>query len=77
MKIKSDKELLIELRNKIGGRIVEEEANLSYWRIILRKTKKNSADMLETLKKIEGNEDSIKKDNVFLKCIDLMIRKEK
>jgi hypothetical protein len=75
--IKSDKELLIELRNKIAGRLIEVKANISYWQIILRKAKKNSQEMVDVLKNIEINESSVKKDNVFLRCIDLMIKKEK
>ena len=77
IEIKTDKELLIELRNKVSSRIVENKANAEYWRIVAGKSKKVSQEIVDVRKSIELNEDNVKKDIVFLRCIDLMFKKEK
>jgi hypothetical protein len=75
MDIKSDKELLIEFRNKVSGRIIENKANTEYWGVVVRKAKSNSQEIIDARKSVELNEDNVKKDKVFLKCIDLMMKK--
>ena len=75
--IKTDKELLIEVRNKVAGRIMENKANIIYWQYVVQHAKQNSQEIIDARKSVELNEDNIKKDTVFLKVIDSMIRKEK
>ena len=75
METKSDKELLIELRNKIASRIIECKANIAYFQLTTRKLKKVSQEMVDGRKAVDINEDSIKKDILFLKVIDEMIKK--
>ena len=74
--IKNDKQLLIELRNKIAGRIVENKANHDYWLYVANKAPHDSQEIIDARKNIELNDDNVKKDGVFLKCIDLMIKKQ-
>lgn len=76
-KIKTNKEISIELRNKISARIVEAGANLMYWNELFKKAPKNSQEIVDIRQNIEINETNIKKDTLFLKCIDLIIKKEK
>jgi len=74
--LRSNKDLLIELRNKVSYRIIECKANIAYFQVVLRKLKNVSQEMVDGRKAIKTNEESIKKDEVFLRCIDLMIQKE-
>jgi hypothetical protein len=76
IKIKTDQELLIELRNRIAGRIVECKANLNYWLKMFQKSKKDSQERVDAKKSMDINEENIKKDKVFLESIDLMLKKE-
>jgi hypothetical protein len=75
MRVKTDKELIIELRNKIAGKIVENKANKMYWDNVVKnkKYKTGSADVLNAIQKVKINEDDIEKDKVFLSIIDSMI----
>jgi hypothetical protein len=75
--MKTDKELLIELRNKVAGRIVENKANIEYWRFVVRHSKQNSQAIVDARKSVELNEENVKKDRVFLRVIDLMLKGEK
>lgn len=77
MKIKSDKELLIELRNIIAGRIITSKANIAYFMEAIKKAKKVSQEIVDARNNINLNEQNIKKDKLFLKVIDLMLKKEK
>lgn len=76
-RIKINKEHLIEVRNKVAGRIVENKANILYWREVAKKAKKISQEVVDARNNIALNEGNIKKDKIFLKCIDLMLKKEK
>jgi len=73
--MKTDKELLIEVRNKVSGRIIENKANISYWQFVVQHAKHDSQEIIDARKSVEINEDNVKKDKVFLKCVDLMIKK--
>lgn len=75
--IKTNKELFIELRNKIAGRIVEEKANISYWQEVIQHAKQNSQEIVDARNSISINEQSLKKDLLFLRCIDILLKKEK
>ena len=75
--LKNDKQILIELRNKIAGRIIECKANIAYFQVVLRKIKKVSQEMIDGRKAIERNEESIKKDIIFLRVIDEILKGEK
>ena len=77
IKVKSDSKLLIEFRNQIAFRLVERKANLQYWKAVVRQSKSGSSAMLEAVKNKEVNERDIKKDTLFVKCIDEMIKKGK
>ena len=73
--IKENKQLLIEVRNKIAGRLVESKANLAYWQEIASHSKKNSQEIVDARNSITINEQTIKKDTLFLRVIDLMLKK--
>lgn len=77
MKITTDKEHLFELRNIVSGRIITAKANISYFLEVVKKSKKVSQEIVDARNSISLNEQNIKKDEIFLKCIDLMIKKEK
>ena len=72
--LKTDKELLIELRNKIAGSIVENKANVEYWSFVVRHSKQNSQEIVDARKNVELNEDNVKKDKVFLRVIWVAFR---
>jgi DNA-directed RNA polymerase subunit F len=75
--IKTDKELLIEFRNKIAGRIIEARANTAYFQEVVKNDKQNSQEIVEHRLKLQINEQNIKQDKIFLRVIDLMLKKEK
>lgn len=74
IKIKTDKELLIELRNEIAGHLVKFDANILYWEEIGKKAKKISQEKADSVSNIAVNQQNIKKDKLFLKCIDSLIK---
>lgn len=73
MKTKTDYQLTIELRDKIAARIIEQKANLLYWKKIAKQSKSNSPEIVGALQAAKINETDIKKDTVFLACIDEML----
>jgi len=75
MKVKTDKEHLIELRNIVSGRIITSKANILYFLEVVKKAKKISQEMVDARNSISLNEQNMKKDILFLKCIDLMLKK--
>ena len=75
--IKSNREFLIELRDEVAKRVITYRANLAYWQEVSRTAKTISQDKVDATNNITGNETSIKKDTLFLKCIDTMIKNEK
>jgi hypothetical protein len=72
--IKTNKYLIIELRNKIAFRIIEQKANILYFKKIIRQSKTNSPEIVDAFKKKNINEENLFKDEIFLKCIDEMIK---
>jgi len=68
-------EQLIEVRNNVSYRLVEAEANLNYWRMVVGKLKSNTQKTMDATNKIQINQKKIKLDKAFLKIIDSMIRK--
>lgn len=77
MEIKTEKELLIELRNKIASRKTENFANAEYWRVVLKTAKKNTQPAVDAVNNIEINNANVKADEVFLKAIDDLIAEQK
>lgn len=73
MKPKSDRELTIKFRNKIAARIIEAKANILYWKSVYDQSRYQSSQFLAARDSIKLNEDNIKKDKVFLDCIDKML----
>ncbi len=73
--MKTNKELIIELRNSVAYRLIEARCNLAYWKRIIRKLKANTPEIIEAIEKKRINEVSIPKDVEFLKVIDEMIKK--
>jgi len=74
-KVKDNKQLLVEVRNKVASRIVEGKANLAYWQEVASHSKKNSHEIVDARNSISINEQTIKKDTLFLRVIDLMLKK--
>ena len=72
--IKTDRQLNIELRNKISARIVEAKANILYWKEVTKKSKRNSPEIVQALASIELNEANVEKDLVFLECVDKILK---
>ncbi|MCK9370698.1 hypothetical protein M0R04_12385 [Candidatus Dojkabacteria bacterium] len=76
-KIKTDTEHLIILRNNISYRLIEAKANIFYWQDVIKRSKQNSQEIVDARQSISLNEQNLKKDKLFLRCIDLMIKEEK
>lgn len=76
-KIKTDKEHMIDVRNKISRTIVENRANILYWQEVARKAEKNTDIEVDAKDKIKINRVAIKKDKLFLKLIDKKLSKMK
>ncbi len=76
LKLKTDKDHLITLRNEIAAGIVKNRANIEYWVWVSNHSKHDSQEMVDSKNNIKINEDNIGKDIVFLKCIDKMLQKQ-
>lgn len=74
--LKTRKEHLIELRDKIAGRVIEFESNVEYWSFVARHSPQNSQEIVTARTNIEANRESVKKDKIYLRCIDLMLKEE-
>lgn len=72
--IKSDYKLTVELRNRIAGRLIEAQANVIYWRGVIKQAKTNSPEIMQAIESVTLNTENIKKDKVFVKCIDEMLK---
>lgn len=75
--IKTDKELLVAVRNNVAGRIVENTANTAYWQYVVQHAPHDSQEIVNARKSVEANKDNVKKDTIFLRCIDLMLKNKK
>ena len=75
--IKTEKENLIEVRNKTSIRYTEARANISYWKIVFKDSKKNSQEKVDANSNIAINQTNMRKDKIFLECIDKLIAGEK
>ena len=76
MTIKTEKENLIEVRNKISLRRTECIANTVYWKTIIKESKKNTQQIVDANSKLSINQKNLKADKVFLECIDRLIEGE-
>lgn len=56
---------------------MENRANIEYWSWVIKHAKQNSQEIVDAHKNAKLNEGNAEKDLVFLKCIDLMLKKEK
>jgi len=68
---------LIELRNAVQARLCEWEANVLYWEMVSKKAKKNTQDKVDAENNIANNRKNVKKDTLYLKCIDILIEEAK
>ena len=75
--IKTNRELIIELRNRIAGRKIELEANARYWRYTLKRTKPDTQERVDANNNVVVNEQNARKDGDFIKCIDMMLTDKK
>ena len=76
-KILTNKELLINLRNNIAYRMIDNKASILYFEEIAKGLKDNSQEKTDAFQTINTDSQNIKKDKLFLKCIDRMLKKEK
>ena len=74
--IKTEKENLIKLREKVSFRRTEAKANMVYWKLVFKESKKDSQQRVDAHTKIGINQKSMKNDRVFLECIDRLIAGE-
>lgn len=72
-KVKSNIELLIELRNQVAFRLISQEASELYWMEISKKTKKNSQERVDALQKVVANQQLSSADKKYLQIIDDML----
>ena len=68
--IKTDKELLIVLRNEVNARLLKWKTSVRYWQMVDKKAKKNSQDKVDAQNAIASNQTDVKKDTLWLKAID-------
>lgn len=73
--IKTEKQLIIELRNKIASQIVSQRASELYWREVAKKSKKDTQEKVDSLNKVSINQQLNSKDKAYLKIIDEMLEK--
>lgn len=71
--VKTNEELMVELRNRVAGRLIEFRANMLYWKKVSRSVPANTQEMVNALQAVKNNESDIQKDKLYLKCIDEMI----
>jgi len=76
-KIKSRIEHLSDLRNTVCGRLVEWEANVIYWNAETKRLKANTQGRVDAENNKANNESNVRKDSLYLKCIDQLIEQEK
>lgn len=74
IRIKTERELLVEFRNAIAARVIEQRANIVYWKKEIRKLKSNTPAIMQAFEAKKINEEKIPKDIVFLQCIDEMLQ---
>lgn len=72
--MKTKKEILVELRNQILTRLVVAEADKAYFEFVSEDSRDNSPEKVEALEVIKSKAESIKKDTVFLSCIDKLMK---
>lgn len=75
-KIKTNIELLIQLRNQVAFRIVSQEASKRYWQIMAKEAKKDTQERIDTLQKVSLNEQLISADKKYLQVIDEMLEEQ-
>ncbi len=75
--ILTNKQHLFNIRNMVSRRIIEARVNIIYFYEAIKKYKKTSQEMVDARNSIVINEQNIKKDTLFLKCIDQTIKIER
>lgn len=70
VRIKSDKEQLITLRNEVSARLLKWKTAVRYWEEVSKKAKKNTQDKVDATNAIANNQQDAKKDTLWLKVID-------
>lgn len=75
IKLKTEKELIIEFRNAIASRMIQQEANMRYFEIVIQREKPNTQEIVDARNNFALNQHNHKKDVLFLKCIDEMLTK--
>lgn len=73
IKVKTEKELTIELRNEVAARMLGQKTSEMYWREVASKAKKNTPEKVDALAKVALNQQLYSKDRHYLKVIDAMI----
>ena len=73
LKITSDKQLAVELRNSVAQRLITAKANLLYWEAVKKQSKKNTTEIAAAIENVAINAKNIKADELFVSVIDGMI----
>jgi hypothetical protein len=76
MKIKSDLQLLIELRDMVAARVMGQKTSKKYWEMMSKKSKKDTQEKVDAINKIALNEQLISADSKYLKIIDEMLEEQ-
>lgn len=77
LKIKTDRQHLIELRDTVCARRIEALASAKYWHEVSKKAKTDTQERVDAQRNKSNNEMSAKKDKIYLKVIDKMIESNK
>lgn len=75
--IKTKKQLVIELRDRIAAQIVGQDMSVLYWELVAKKSKKNSDEQMDAFRQVNANADLSRKDRIYLKIIDQKLKELK
>lgn len=75
--VKTEKQLVIELRDRIAAQIVGQDMSVLYWREVAKKSKKDTQDRVDAINQAAANQQLSAKDRVYLKIIDNRLKELK
>jgi hypothetical protein len=75
--VRTHLENLNAVRNHVALRYAENQCSQIYWERMARLAKNNSQEKVDANKNFEAQVDAVRKDKLYLECIDELIKKEK
>jgi len=75
-KIRTRLEHLTAVRNHVALRYAENQCSLLYWEQVFRLAKPDTQERVDASKNVETQADSVRKDKLYLECIDKLLKGE-